>query len=221
MTLELDDVIAAVATPAGPAERSVIRLSGAGVIEVLGQRFACSDSPLEGRSDAHVRASSWRAHAREPSPDVGVRTTVAWDESRLARRYVGLYQIAGWRVPVPVDLWLWPTTRSYTGQPSAELHLIGSPPLVDALLEQLYHDGARPARAGEFTLRAFLAGRVELVQAEAVLGVIDATDHDQLQTALTQLAGVAASGRPEPEIDGDGDTPARVLVVPHMSASQA
>ena len=165
MTLDLDDVIAAVATPAGPAERSVIRLSGAGVVPVLTPRFECADRS----TDAHVHAS--------------------WTSSQQARRYSGHYQIEGWRVPIPVDLWLWPTTRSYTGQPSAELHLIGSPPIVDAVLEQLYRDGARPARAGEFTLRAFLAGRVDLVQAEAVLGVIDAADHEQLQTALTQLAG--------------------------------
>lgn len=112
-----------------------------------------------------------------------------WDQSKSSQRYSGTYQIEGWRSPVPVDLWLWPTNRSYTGQPSAELHLIGSPPIVDAILEQLYRDGARPARAGEFTLRAFLAGRVDLVQAEAVLGVIDATDEAQLRAALAQLAG--------------------------------
>lgn len=112
-----------------------------------------------------------------------------WDQSKSSRRYPGHYQIEGWRSPVPIDLWLWPTLRSYTGQPSAELHLVGSPPVIDALLEQLYRDGARPARAGEFTLRAFLAGRVDLVQAEAVLGVIDATDDAQLRTALSQLAG--------------------------------
>jgi len=190
MILDLDDVIAAIATPGGPAERCVIRLSGAGVIEVLGPRFACSEfSPFSRSSDAHIRTSFLKSHARDPGTDVSVRTLAKWAPSRQSRRHVGQYQIAGWRVPVPVELWLWPTTRSYTGQPSAELHLVGSPPIVDALLEQLYRDGARPARAGEFTLRAFLAGRVDLVQAEAVLGVIDATDHDQLQTALTQLAG--------------------------------
>jgi tRNA modification GTPase len=223
MTLDLDDVIAAVATPAGPAERSVIRLSGAGVVEVLRPRFAGSDRS----TDAHVRASSAacqvarsvitregeapaepRARGSAESherlggslalPTGGTPTSsvdealgghASWTSSQQARRHPGHYQIDGWRVPVPVDLWLWPTSRSYTGQPSAELHLIGAPPIVDAVLEQLYCDGARPARAGEFTLRAFLAGRVDLVQAEAVLGVIDAADHEQLQTALTQLAG--------------------------------
>lgn len=116
-------------------------------------------------------------------------TDADWTQTTASRRYPGAYRIENWRSPVPVDLWLWPTTRSYTGQPSAELHLVGSPPIVDAILEQLYRDGARPARAGEFTLRAFLAGRVDLAQAEAVLGVIDATDDTQLRAALAQLAG--------------------------------
>jgi tRNA modification GTPase len=49
--------------------------------------------------------------------------------------------------------------------------------------------GARLARPGEFTLRAFLAGRIDLIQAEAVLGVIDAHDRRQLDAALNQLAG--------------------------------
>ena len=89
---------------------------------------------------------------------------------------------------------LWPGRRSYTGGETAELQLPGSPPLVDAVLAQLYAAGARPARAGEFTLRAFLAGRLDLIQAEAVLGVIDAEDHTQLRTALEQLAG-GLSGR--------------------------
>ena len=50
-------------------------------------------------------------------------------------------------------------------------------------------EGARLAEPGEFTLRAFLAGRLDLTQAEAVLGVIDARGQTQLDTALTQLAG--------------------------------
>lgn len=71
----------------------------------------------------------------------------------------------------------------------AELHTIGSPPLLDAVLELLFAHGVRSAGRGEFTMRAFLAGRLDLVQAEAVLGVIDATDHEELQTALSQLGG--------------------------------
>ncbi len=90
---------------------------------------------------------------------------------------------------VPVDLCWWPTTRSYTRQVAAELHSLGCPPVLDAILQQLCDSGARLAQPGEFTLRAFLAGRLDLTQAEAVLGVVDAQDTRSLQTALQQLAG--------------------------------
>jgi tRNA modification GTPase len=60
---------------------------------------------------------------------------------------------------------------------------------LERVLEDLYRSGVRPARPGEFTLRAFLAGKIDLVQAEAVLGVIDAHNDAELRTALDQLAG--------------------------------
>jgi len=87
------------------------------------------------------------------------------------------------------DVMWWPTKRSYTGQPMAEFHVIGSPPILEMLLTSLLQNGARAADRGEFTMRAFLNGRIDLLQAEAVLGVIDAADHDELQSALTQLGG--------------------------------
>jgi tRNA modification GTPase len=90
---------------------------------------------------------------------------------------------------IPTDLFLWPSRRSYTRQPLAEIHTFGSPPLLEAILQTVCRSGARLAQPGEFTLRAFLAGRIDLTQAEAVLGVIDAADRNQLQVALGQLAG--------------------------------
>jgi len=91
--------------------------------------------------------------------------------------------------PLPCDLFLWPNEQSYTRQPTAELHTLGSPPLLEQVLAVLCENGARVAEPGEFTLRAFLAGRLDLTQAEAVLGIIDAADAPSLETALSQLAG--------------------------------
>lgn len=108
--------------------------------------------------------------------------------SKISYRATGTITIPDFP-PVLTDAWVWPTARSYTGQPMVELHLPGSPPLLERVLETLFQHGVRPARAGEFTLRAFLAGRMDLAQAEAVLGVIDADDHEELTTALNQLAG--------------------------------
>lgn len=166
----LDDTIAALASAAGPGGRGIIRCSGPQVVDVLNHKF-CPDD----------------------------RST--WLSSRIARRHPGT-----WRLAVPsrfnpesngvpptldlrVDVHLWPNSRSYTGQRQAELHTLGSPPLLEALLSDLFASGARPAQPGEFTLRAFLAGRMDLMQAEAVLGVIDAANSSGLQVALAQLAG--------------------------------
>lgn len=109
--------------------------------------------------------------------------------ARVASRHRGVIRLRPMRDAVPAAAYCWPTDRCYTGQPMCELRLPGAGPLVEATLAALYSAGAQPARAGEFTLRAFLAGRIDLLQAEAVLGVIDAPDEDHLLASLAQLAG--------------------------------
>ena len=101
----------------------------------------------------------------------------------------GFLWLAGFASPLACELYLWPGKRSYTGQPVAEVHTLGSPPLLEAVVRAVCRGGARPAEPGEFTLRAFLAGRIDLTQAEAVLGVIDAAGDAELDAALKQLAG--------------------------------
>jgi tRNA modification GTPase len=90
---------------------------------------------------------------------------------------------------LPAEIYIWVAPRSYTGQDLVELHVISSPPLVQAAIAELLAAGARAGRPGEFTLRAFLAGKLDLARAEAVLGVIAARDRDELRRALAQMAG--------------------------------
>lgn len=111
------------------------------------------------------------------------------DHARHSVAIEGHVLPAGWRTPAPATLLAWPEGRSYTGQSMAELHAFGSPPLLEVLLHTLCQCGARLAGPGEFTMRAFLAGRLDLAQAEAVLGVIEAEKPEQLDAALSQLAG--------------------------------
>jgi tRNA modification GTPase len=117
-----------------------------------------------------------------------------WKSARLASAHAGVLQLSALETPVRVLLYRWPAGRSYTGQSIIEIHAPGAPPLLEAILADLFARGVRPAVAGEFTLRAFLSGRIDLVQAEAVLGVIDAADAGHLRSALRQLAG-GVSGR--------------------------
>lgn len=114
-------------------------------------------------------------------------------QARVPRRFPGALRLPPPLGDVPCDLYIWPSDRSYTRQPSAELHLPGSPPILEAALTHLCRHGARLAQPGEFTLRAFLAGRIDLTQAEAVLGVIDAASQRELEVALKQLAGGLAA----------------------------
>ena len=93
---------------------------------------------------------------------------------------------AGIRRTWPATIFYWPEGRSYTGQTCVEIHTWGCPALLDACLAEL---PVRPARPGEFTLRAFLAGRIDLAQAAAVAALILATTDDELSAALKQLAG--------------------------------
>lgn len=103
--------------------------------------------------------------------------------------------------PLPAEVYVWPAPRTYTGQQLVEIHTLSSPPLVELLIAACLAAGARAAQPGEFTLRAFLAGKLDLTRAEAVLGVIEAAHPDELKQALGQLAGNVA--RPLQELRED------------------
>jgi tRNA modification GTPase len=105
----------------------------------------------------------------------------------------GGVRLAGTAAPLPAELYFWPGPATYTGQDLVELHTLSCPPLLDLLVPQLLQAGARGAQPGEFTMRAFLAGKLDLTQAEAVQAVITARDEGDLRQALTQLAGGVAA----------------------------
>ncbi|MCU0702484.1 MAG: tRNA modification GTPase [Fimbriiglobus sp.] len=101
----------------------------------------------------------------------------------------GHLTLSGVHSPLPADLYFFRGPNTYTGQDLAELHTISSPPLLERLIADLLAAGARSAQPGEFTLRAFLAGKKDLPQAEAVLAVIESKTDADLQESLKQLAG--------------------------------
>lgn len=79
--------------------------------------------------------------------------------------------------------------RSYTGEDVVEISAHGSPAVLHAIVEAACDAGARLAAPGEFTLRAYLNGKIDLVQAEAVADLIDAVTPLQARTAFDQLNG--------------------------------
>jgi len=79
--------------------------------------------------------------------------------------------------------------HSYTGEDSVEISCHGSPLVATEILKALIRGGARPAQAGEFTRRAFLNGKLDLTQAEAVADLIHSENESARITALHQMKG--------------------------------
>ncbi len=143
-------VIFAVASGAGRAAVTVLRLSGPGCGGVLD-----------------------RLCRRPPARVASLRT--------LRNRY-------GIALDRALVLWL-PGPGSFTGEDSAELHLHGGRAVLAGVSGALLEAGARPAEAGEFSRRAFLHGRMDLLQAEAVADLVAAETEAQRRQALRQMEG--------------------------------
>ena len=84
---------------------------------------------------------------------------------------------------------LFPGPHSYTGESVAEISAHGSPVVLSAIVRAAVDAGARMAEPGEFTLRAFLNSKIDLIQAEAVADLIDAVTPLQARAAFDQLEG--------------------------------
>ena len=156
----LSDVIAAISTPPGRAALAVIRISGEGALQV---------------TERMVRA-----------PTGG---PLLLDE--LSPRHATLVRVIG-ADGATIDqavLTVYRAPASYTGQDLVELSCHGGLLVPAQVLATLYAAGARPAEPGEFTRRAVLNGKLDLLQAEAVGDLIDASAPAQARAALHQLEG--------------------------------
>ena len=159
--LDLDDTIAAIATAAGAAGLAVVRMSGPHALAVADAVFVGA-SPLA-RAAGDTLHHGW---ALAPAAPRGAR-------ARLDEVVAAVF-----RAP-----------RSYTRQDVVELSCHGGAVSAGRVLAALLAAGARQARPGEFTLRAFLNGRLDLVQAEAVADLIRAETEAAHDLALAQLRG--------------------------------
>ncbi|HHJ38087.1 MAG: hypothetical protein AXA67_02595 [Methylothermaceae bacteria B42] len=93
---------------------------------------------------------------------------------------------------MPIDQGLalyFPAPASFTGEDVLELHCHGSPVVVEMLLKRVFQLGARPAQPGEFSRRAFLNGKLDLAQAEAIAALIESTSQQAVHAAGRSLEG--------------------------------
>jgi tRNA modification GTPase len=159
----LDDVIAAIATATGTAGLAVVRVSGPGALAVADAVFRGS-APLAG-VPGHTLHHGWivAAPARNGSPD----------GARLDEVVAAVFR----------------SPRSYSGEDTVEFSCHGGAIPARRVLAAVREAGARLAGPGEFTLRAFLHGRLDLAQAEAVADLVHAESERAGDLALAQLAG--------------------------------
>lgn len=165
--LALEDTIAAISTPIGEAGIGIVRLSGPQASTILRQVFL--PSAVTSAAPSHVGFESHRFYYGH---------VVDREANAVVDEVLAVLMCA---------------PRTYTRQDVAEIHCHGGIVPLRRTLELLLRCGARLAEPGEFTLRAFLNGRIDLAQAEAVLDIVQAKTELSLRVAMEQLNGRMSS----------------------------
>jgi len=171
------DTIVAIATPPGPGGIGIVRLSGPDA-QLVTRRLITHRGSLEPRHATLTRVV-------QAAPRVsGSRDGCNDDGRNDSGRDV--------EVARPIDqvvVTYFPAPGSYTGEDVVEVSAHGSPVVLTEIVKTAVGCGARLAERGEFTLRAFLNGRIDLPQAEAVVDLIEASTPLQARAAFDQLNG--------------------------------
>jgi tRNA modification GTPase len=174
-----DDTIVAIATPPGRAGLGVIRISGLDAQAVASQLLT-RRNPLRPRQASLSQVRDLTTDGDGARGVVEDETRSGGERSEGAQSDHAIDQVVATFFPAP---------HSYTGEDVVEIAAHGSPILLERIVASALRAGARLAAPGEFTLRAFLHGRVDLVQAEAVADLIDAVTPAQARQAFDQLDG--------------------------------
>ncbi len=185
------DTIVAIATPPGRGGIGVVRLSGPEA-HAIAQALITHTGPLQPR-----HATFTRVRLKPDTPEAGAAGPARVPGvSRFGRTGEEPEDpgVSGFIRPVidAIDQAVatyFPAPASYTGEEVVELSAHGSPVVLRAIVSAAIARGARLAEPGEFTLRAFLNGRIDLMQAEAVKDLIDAATPLQARAAFDQLDG--------------------------------
>ena len=150
----------------------------------FGDTIVAVSSPAGAGERAIIRLSGPRA------VDIAAQVFAPGDEGwPTYTALVGRLEPPGTGLSVPATVYIMRGPRSYTRQDVVEFHVGAWPALEGDLLAGLLAAGVRPAEPGEFTFRAFAAGRLDLAQAEAVAAVISASSASALRAAEDLLGG--------------------------------
>jgi tRNA modification GTPase len=186
-----DDSIVAIATPPGRGGIGVVRIAGPRAVEIAGPMLRLKHEMEPGRAvfGELIDPESVTAGTEE----VKILTVTAKNAARM--RHPTPHESAQRIDEVVVTYFAGP--HSYTTDDIVEIAAHGSPVVLGHIVEMCVAAGARLAEPGEFTMRAFLNGRIDLTQAEAVRDLIDSQTLYQAKVAAQQLEG-ALSKRLQP-----------------------
>ncbi len=155
--------IAAIATPIGSGGIGIIRISGSNALPIAASLFVRSSTRKPGKNPADFESHRlYHGHILDAQKD---------------------------RIVDEVLLVFMKSPRSYTREDVAEIHAHSGPAVLRKILELVLKKGARLAEPGEFTCRAFLNGRIDLTQAEAVTDIISAGTEKAMEAAAAQMTG--------------------------------
>lgn len=169
----MNETIAAISSGMTASGIGIIRISGPEAFAVLKRIYR---SPLE----AGVQKKNPQDHDR-----IGRSSVDTWKNNTV---HYGYIYDGRERIDECLVLYL-PGPHTYTTEDTAEIDCHGGPYVMRRILETALKNGARLAEPGEFTKRAFLGGRIDLTEAEAVMDVIGARSEDALKSSMRQLAG--------------------------------
>ncbi len=181
----IEDTIIALSTPCGSSLRAILRISGP-------KSFQCLDNIFTQRPPSYHKVST------NASNNLSTEATNYLSKAETFTSTNGYIFSKKEHIHIPVTIYIMKSPRSYTMDDILEIHTIGSTPIIDMILAEILacpnpeteRKGIiRLAEPGEFTKRAFLNGRIDLTQAEAVMKLIRSKSDNEVMAGISLLKG--------------------------------
>ncbi|MCM8799069.1 MAG: tRNA uridine-5-carboxymethylaminomethyl(34) synthesis GTPase MnmE [Candidatus Omnitrophica bacterium] len=176
LKLNLEDTIAAISTPLGKSGIGIVRMSGKDALKIADKIFLSQDGT---KPSEYPSFSIHYGHIVEDKKSLHKKFGIPTSREKIKNQ----------KIIDEVLLTVMRAPRTYTKEDVVEINCHGGIVPLRKVLELVLEEGARLAQPGEFTLRAFLNGRIDLPQAEAVLDIVEAKTEKSLALACQQLRG--------------------------------
>ena len=179
MSIEMKETIVAIATGLTESGIGIVRISGPESYDIIKRIFRTKSGKEPDLSESHKVHYGFINVSRETAAD-RISESAETDDNMKKEQNETLDEVLMLNMKGP---------RSYTGEDTIEIDCHGGVLMMKRILQAVLGAGARPAEPGEFTKRAFLNGRLDLSQAEAVADIISAKNDRAIKASVSQLRG--------------------------------